>query len=79
MSGDTLAQRFKRTIYRLEQKMRAVYPVKFIWECEFEESGLVKQKLLTHPIVEQSRLYSSDALYGSRNEAMRLHCQAREN
>ena len=35
--------------------------------------------MLTHPIVEQSPLYTRDALYGGRTEAMRLHYKAREN
>jgi hypothetical protein len=35
--------------------------------------------LLTHPIVEQSPLYTRDALYGGRIEAMRLYYKVREN
>jgi len=54
--GDTLAERYVRTMSRLEQITRSGYLVKVQWECEFDESGIVKQKpqLLTHPIVQQS-------------------------
>jgi len=33
----------------------------------------------THPIVSQSTLCTSDALYGERNEAMRLRYKVKEN
>jgi len=81
MSGDTLAERYERTMYRLKQITRAEYQVEFLWECEFNESGLVKQKpeLVIHPIVQQSQLYTHHALYGGRTEATRLHYKAREN
>jgi len=65
-SGDTLAKRYERTMSRLDQITRSGYLVKVQWECEFDESGIVKQKLqlLTHPIVQQSPLRTRDALYG---------------
>ena len=80
-SGDTLAERYERTMSRLEQITRSGYLVKVQWECEFDESGIVRQKpqLLTHPIVQQSPLRTRDALYGGRTEAMCLYRKAREN
>ena len=75
LSGDTLAERYERTMARLEQITRAGYQVKVQWECEFEE----RPELLAHPIVRQSPLCTRDALYGGRTEAMRLHYKVREN
>jgi len=75
MSGDILAERYKRTLSRLEQLTRAGYQVKMQWDCEFEE----KPDLITHPVVRQSPLCTRDALYGGRTEAMRLHCKVQEN
>jgi len=37
LSGDTLVERYERTMSRLEQITRAGYQVKVQWECEFEE------------------------------------------
>ena len=56
MSGDTLTERYERTMSRLEQITQAGYQVKIQWECEFDEAGIVNQKpeLHTHSIVEQS-------------------------
>jgi len=80
-SVDTLAERYERTMSRLDQLKRSGYLVKVQWECEFDESGIVKQKpqLLTHPIVQQTPLRTRDALCGGRNEAMCLYRKAREN
>jgi G:T-mismatch repair DNA endonuclease (very short patch repair protein) len=75
MCGDTLSERYERTLARIEQITQAGYQVKIQWECHFDEAGIEIQKpeLLTHPIVEQSPLHTCDALYGGRTEAMRLH------
>jgi len=75
LSGVTLAERYERTMSRLEQITRAVYQIKVQWECEFEE----KTELLTHPMVRQTPLCNRDALYGGLTEAMRLHYKVREN
>ena len=56
---------------RLEQKTRAGYLVKVQWECEFDDARMLA--------VQQSPLRNRDALYGGRNEDMRLHDKAREN
>ena len=66
MGGDTLAERYERTISRLEQITQAGYQVKIQWECEFHNAGTVNQKpqLLTHSIVEQSSIHTRDALCG---------------
>jgi len=59
---------------RLEQITREGYQVNIEWECEFDESGILRQKLelLNQPIVRQSPLRTRDALYGGRTETMRL-------
>ena len=46
------------------QISRAGYQVKFHWECDFDDIGIVKQKseLLGHPIVQQRPLCTRDAL-----------------
>ena len=75
MSGETLADRYERTMTRLEQITRAGYVVQVQWECEFDEAG-VSPEVRTHPIVEESPLKTRDALYGGRTEAMRLHHKA---
>ena len=52
MGGNALAERYERTMSRLEQITRTGYLVKFQCECEFEKAGIVKPELLAHPIVE---------------------------
>jgi len=46
-----------------------------MWECKFDAAKIAGQKpeLLTHPIVRHSPLHITDALYGGRTEALRLH------
>ena len=75
--GDTLVERYERTMNRIEQIVRAGYTVKIQWECEFDESKIVEEKpeLLTHPIVQHSPLKRRDSLYGVRIEGMHLHCK----
>ena len=55
--------------------------VKVMWECEFDAYKIVLRKLplLTHPLVSHSPLYTRDALYGGRTEAMRLHYRIEED
>ena len=77
LSGDTLAERYERTMLRLEQITRAGYLVKVQWECEFDDAE--RPEMFAHPIVEQSPLRTRDALYGGRTEAMHLHYKSREN
>jgi len=78
-SGDTLAERYERTMSRLEQITRSGYLVKFQWKCQFDGSGIVKQttEMLTHPIVQHSPLRTCDALYYVRTEAMCPYHKAR--
>ena len=80
-SGDTLTERYERTMSRLEEITRSGYLVKIQWEYEFDESGIVKQKteLLTHPIVQQSLMRTHDVLYRGRTEVMCLYRKASEN
>ena len=40
MRGDALAERYKRTIVRIEQITRAGYHLEVQWECEFDEEIL---------------------------------------
>jgi len=81
MYGETLAERYERMMSRLEQITRAGYLVKFQWEYQFDNAGIVKTKpeLLAHPLVLQSPLRTRDVLYGGRPEAMRLQYKAEEN
>jgi G:T-mismatch repair DNA endonuclease (very short patch repair protein) len=65
MHGDTLAERYERTMVRIEQITRAGYQVEVIWECEFDEGTLPNHpKLQSHLLVEQSPLNTRDASYG---------------
>ena len=52
LDEDTLAERYERTMSRIEQITAAGYTVKVIWECEFDAAKIVEKKpeLLTHPI-----------------------------
>ena len=43
MGGDTVAERYERTMARIEQITQAGNQVKIQWECEFDESGIVNQ------------------------------------
>jgi hypothetical protein len=81
MSKGTLAQRYERTMARIEQIARAGYNIKVQWECKFDESKITEgnPELLKHPIVRHSPLQTRDALYGARNEAMRLHYKIEES
>ena len=78
MSGETLADRYERTITRLEPITRVGYEVRIQWECEFDEA-CISPELRTHPIVEKSSLNKRYAVYGGRTEAMRLHHKARDD
>jgi len=71
----TLAERYEQTMLRIEQIANAGYTVKVTWECQFDATKIVERKphLQTHPIVRNSPLYTRDALYGGRSEALRLH------
>ena len=40
--GDTIAERYERTMSRLEQIKEAGYQVNIQRECEFDEAGIVK-------------------------------------
>jgi G:T-mismatch repair DNA endonuclease (very short patch repair protein) len=75
VGADTLAERYERTMLRLEQITGAGYTVRLIWECEWVAAKIMEKKpeLLTHPIVRHSPLPTRDALYGGLTEAMRLH------
>ena len=81
LEDDTLAERYKRTMSRIEQITAAGYTVKVIWECEFHAAKIVEQKpeLLKHPIVRNSHIHTRDALYGGRTEALHLHYKNAEN
>jgi len=77
--GDTLADIYGRTMARIEQITRAGYRVEVQYECAFDEKILTRHpELKTHPVVRHSPLNTRDALYGGRNEAMRLYYKIRE-
>jgi hypothetical protein len=75
--GDTLAERYERTMARVEQLAGAGDLVEVQWEGVLDETILVAE-LQTHPSVQQTPLKTRDTLYGGRTEAMRLHCKIRE-
>ena len=63
-AGDTLAQRYERTMARLEQITQAGYQVEVQWECDFDRGILADHRELNlHPIVQHSPLNTRDALY----------------
>jgi hypothetical protein len=79
VAGDTLAERYEKTMARLAQITQAVYKVEVQWEYDFEEGLLAAHtELKTHPIVKQEPLNTRDALYWVRNEAIRLHYKIAE-
>jgi hypothetical protein len=80
LTGDSLAQRYERTITRIEQISRPGYNVNIQWECKFDEAKITEENPeLSHSIVRHSPLKTRDALYGGRTEAMRLHYKIGEN
>ena len=62
MVGDTLAERYERTMARIEQIARAGYLVEVQWECEFDEN--IEAELRDHPLVQHALLKTRDSLYG---------------
>jgi len=44
MSDDTLAERYERTMLRIEQITKAGYAVKLIWECEWDAAKIIEKK-----------------------------------
>ena len=52
MAGDTLAERYERTMARIEQIARAGYLVMVQWECEFD--GKIQSELQNHPLVQHT-------------------------
>jgi len=74
VSPDTLADKYERTLTRIEQITRVGYRVEVEWDCDFDEKILTRHpELNTHPVVRHSPLNTRDALYGGRTEAMRLY------
>ena len=77
--GDTLAERYERTMMRIEQITRAGYQVEVQWECHFDEEILSRcPESKTHRVVGNSPLNARDTLYGGRTKTMRLHYKVRE-
>jgi hypothetical protein len=69
--GNTLAQSYEQTMFRLEHIAQAGYQVKAQWECEFVLPEDVEME-------ESMPLRTRDTLYGGRTEAMRLHHRVKE-
>jgi G:T-mismatch repair DNA endonuclease (very short patch repair protein) len=52
MAGDTLAERYEKTMARLAKIKEAGYQVEVQWECEFDKVLLAAHpELEAHPIV----------------------------
>ena len=65
-AGDTLADRYERTMARLKQITQAGYQVEVQWECDFDKGILADHpELKTHSIVHHSPLNTQEALYGA--------------
>jgi G:T-mismatch repair DNA endonuclease (very short patch repair protein) len=63
LAGDTLAERYEKTIARLAHITQAGYQVEDQWECEFDKGILAAHpELETHPIVLHEPLNTRDAL-----------------
>jgi hypothetical protein len=45
LSEGTLAERYERTMSKIEQITLSGYKVTVMWECEFDEAGIVRQNL----------------------------------
>ena len=77
--GTTLAERYERTMMRIEQITLAGYQVEVQLECEFDEEILTRYPdLKTLSVVLHSPHNTRDTLYGGRTEAMRLNYKIRE-
>ena len=72
-SEETLADRYEKTMIRLERITEAGYEVKVMWECDFDKILQSHPELKSHPLVKVGPLRTRDALYGGRTEALRLH------
>ena len=72
-SEETLADRYEKTMIRLERITEAGYQVKVMWECDFDKILERHPALKLHPLVQVGPLRTRDALYGGRTEALKLH------
>ena len=77
-NGDSLATRYEQTMARLVQITRAGYQFKDQWECEFDDVCRAIPVLLAQPTVCKSPLFTREAMYRGRTEAMRQYYKARE-
>ena len=68
--GNTLAERYEKTQFRLERITRAGYSVKVQWECEFEETLRLRPELRNHPLVERGPFRTRYELNGGRTESI---------
>ena len=64
-AGDTIDERYERTMARIEQITHSGYQV--------DKEILADHTDLMYPVVQHSPLNTRDALFGDRKEAMRLH------
>ena len=48
-SGDTLDERYERTMARIEQISRVGYQVEILWECQFDEEIFTRHPELKTP------------------------------
>jgi hypothetical protein len=79
VAGDTLAERYEKSMTRLDQITQAGYQVEVQRECDFDERILAAHpELQTHHIVEHQPLITRNTLYEGRTEALRLHYKITE-
>jgi hypothetical protein len=79
MAGDTLAERYEKTISRLAKISQAGYQVEVQWECEFDKGILDPlPEWETHSVILHEPLNTRDAMYGCQTEAMWLHYKVAE-
>jgi G:T-mismatch repair DNA endonuclease (very short patch repair protein) len=70
MAGDTLVERYEKTMARLVKITEAGYKVEVQWECEFDKGILATHpELEAHPIVLHEPLNKRDALYRGSNRS----------
>jgi G:T-mismatch repair DNA endonuclease (very short patch repair protein) len=50
MRKGTLAERYERTMTRIEQITKAGYEVKIVWECDLDREGNVEKKPVANKV-----------------------------
>jgi hypothetical protein len=81
LGGETLVQRYERTISGLEEIEQAAYTVVTKWKSALDKAKMTDRKpvQLTQPIDAHSTLMTRDGLYGGSTLAICLHHKARDD